>query len=195
MTYRRFAPRGFTLTELLLTIAVAATLTGIAVPLTSSTVEAVRAAGAARHLAARIAMVRIDAVRRSTTLALRFEAEGADYFYTSHADMNGNGVRTTEIASGVDATLTSPERLRTSYPGVVFGLLPGIPDLDGVQGNRDGVRIGTARILSLTPNGSATSGTLYLHGRRNQYAVRVLGATGRVRIFEYDTGAKRWNSR
>jgi prepilin-type N-terminal cleavage/methylation domain-containing protein len=195
MAHRVTATPGFTLTELLLTIAVAATLAGIAVPLTSSTVEAVRAAGAARHLAARIAMVRIDAVRRSTTLALKFEAEAADYFYTLHADMNGNGVRTTEIARGVDATLASAERLRTSYPGVVFGLLPGIPDLDGVQGNTDGVRIGTARILSLTPNGSATSGTLYLHGRRNQYAVRVFGATGRVRIFEYDTGANRWNSR
>jgi hypothetical protein len=46
--------------------------------------------------------------------------------------------------------------------------------------------------LSTAPNGSATGGTLYIHGRKRQYAVRVLGATGRVRLFLYEMGARRW---
>ena len=33
----------------------------------------------------------------------------------------------------------------------------------------DGVRIGSARILTMSPSGTATSGTLYLQGRRAQY--------------------------
>lgn len=189
------ASRGFSLIELLLTVAVAATVTGMAVPLASSTVEAIHASGAARHIAARIAAARMDAVRRSTTMALKFQADGADYSYRLHADGNGNGVRTTEITRGIDATLTAPEHLGDKFSGVTFGLLPGVPDLDGTLGNADGVRIGAARILSLAPNGTATSGTLYLHGRRSQFAVRVFGATGRARVFAYDTGANRWNSR
>ena len=195
MTEIRGAPLGFTLTELLLTLAVAATLAGMAVPLASSTVDEIRTAAAARHLASRVAGARIDAVRRSAATALKFEAEGPDYRYTSHLDLNGNGVRTAEIRQGVDATLTAPERLRDKNPGAVFGLMAGIPDLDGSQGNEDGVRVGTSKILSLSPNGSSTSGTLYLHGRRSQFAVRVFGATGRARVFQYDTGANRWNSR
>jgi prepilin-type N-terminal cleavage/methylation domain-containing protein len=186
---------GFTLIELLLTMAVAATLTGIAIPLVGSTVEEIRLAGAARHIAARIAAARIDAVRRSTAVGLRFSASGSDYSFITYMDTNGNGLRTADITSGIDVALTPRECLRDKYPGAELGLLPGIPDLDGAAGSTDGVRIGTSRILSLSPNGSATSGTLYVHGRRGQYAVRVLGATGRTRVFEYDTGSRRWVSR
>ncbi|MBA3298065.1 MAG: prepilin-type N-terminal cleavage/methylation domain-containing protein [Acidobacteria bacterium] len=195
MTGARVARHGFTLIELLLTLAVTATLAAMAVPLASSTVDEIRTAAAARHLASRVAGARIDAIRRSAATALRFEADGTDYCYTTHLDLNGNGVRTAEIRQGVDATLTSPERLRDNYPGVVFGLMAGIADLDGSQGNEDGVRVGTSNILSLSPNGSSTPGTLYLQGRRSQYAVRVFGATGRTRVFRYDTGANQWNSR
>jgi hypothetical protein len=47
--------------------------------------------------------------------------------------------------------------------------------------------------MSMSPNGSATSGTLYLHGRRGaQYAVRVLGATGRIRLLKYVEAQRRW---
>lgn len=187
--------RGFTLVELLFALALAATVVGLSVPLTQSTIDEIRAAAAARHLAARIALARLDAVRRSGAVALRFEPEGADYRFTRHVDGNGNGVRTLEISKGVDLTMGHAERLQDTHPGVVFGLMAGLPDLDGGRGNADGVRIGSSRILSLSPDGSATSGTLYLHGRRSQYAVRVLGATGRTRVFQYDTGTSQWKSR
>jgi prepilin-type N-terminal cleavage/methylation domain-containing protein len=185
---------GFSLLEVLFTVAISATLVGIAVPLTSGALDEIRTAGAARYMAGRISAARIDAVRRSTTVALRFEPTGGDYLITLHADGNGNGVRTMEIGSGVDLTLGSGSRLEHHAPGVRFGLLPGIADLDGGSGSREGVRVGAARILSLAATGGATSGTLYLHGRRAQYAVRVLGATGRVRVFHYDPGARRWNN-
>lgn len=187
--------RGFSLLEVLLTMAVGATLIGMAVPVTASAVDEIRTAGASRQLAARIGMARIDAVRRSTTVALRFQRDTDDYVVSVHADGNGNGVRAMEIATGVDLTLSAGERVSDQHPGVRFGLLAGVPDLDGATGSAEGVRIGTARILSLTANGAATSGTLYLHGRRSQYAIRILGATGRVRVFQYDPGARQWNSR
>ena len=187
--------RGFTLIELLLTMAVAVTLTGIAIPLLTATLDEIRVAAAARHVAARIAVARIDAVRRSATVGLRFVATGSDYSSTTYLDTNGNGIRTAEVTSGIDVMLTPPERLSDNYPGAEFGLMPGIPDIDGGTGSTDGVRIGTSRILSISPNGSATSGTLYMHGRRGQYGVRIFGATGRTRVFEYDSGSRRWISR
>lgn len=186
---------GYTLLEILLVIGLIGTLAATAVPLTSSTIDHLHASAAARHVAARIASARLDAVRRATTIAIRFDREADDYAFVTFVDGNANGVRANDVTRGFDRPLTATERLRQQFPGSAFGLLPGIPDLDGVHGSTDGVRIGSTNFLSLSPNGSATGGTLYVHGRRSQYAVRVLGATGRVRLFEYDAGARRWKNK
>jgi hypothetical protein len=47
----------------------------------------------------------------------------------------------------------------------------------------DPLRIGNTSMLTFSPLGSATSGTLYVAGliRGPQMAIRVFGATGRVR--------------
>ena len=183
---------GYSLIELLLVVALATVLAGIAVPMTRGAVEEVRAAGAARHLAAVVADARLDSIRRSSSVGLRFERVDEDYRFRAYLDGNGNGLRTAEIASGMDRPLARAERLSDEFPGVALGLLPGIPDLDGSSASRDGVRIGTSRILSVSPDGSCTGGTLYIRGVRSQYAVRILGATGRARLFRYDRGAGRW---
>ena len=187
---------GVTLIELLLAIAVAATVTGIAVPLTSELLDAIRTASAARYLAGRITGIRMDAIRRSSAVALKFEVSGTDYVFAPFADGNGNGVRTSDIRTGVDRQLGAYERLGDSFPGVQFAIMSGVPDVDGnTSGSSDGVRIGSARILTMSPDGTATSGTLYLRGRRGQYAVRVLGVTGRTRVLQYREGARNWISR
>jgi type II secretory pathway pseudopilin PulG len=195
---RRQSPRrqdGYSFIELLLVITVAVTLAGIAVPLVSGTIDHLRAAGAARYLAARIASIRLEAVRRSSTVALRFEPQGTDYAFTPFLDGNGNGMRAVDVGSGADRPLGPSERLGDHFAQASFGLLPDVPDLDGGSGSSDGVRIGASAFLSVSPNGSSTGGMLYVHSRRSQFAVRVLGATGRVRFFHYDTGAARWITR
>ena len=186
--------RGYSLIELLLVIALATVLTGLAVPVTRGTVEELRTAGAARHLAAVVSDTRLDAVRRSSSVGLRFESVGDDYSFRAYLDGNGNGLRTAEITSGIDRPLARAERLADEFPGVTLGLLPGIPDLDGSSASRDGVRIGPSRILSVSPDGSCTGGTLYIRGARGQYAVRILGATGRARLFRYDRGSRTWTT-
>ena len=183
---------GYTLVELLLAVSTIATLAGIAVPIAAGTVDDLRAAGAARHMAARIATNRLDAVRRATTVALRFERQGADYAFTTFVDGNGNGVRAADITQNIDRPVAAADRLRNHFPGVTFGLMPGVPDLDGSVASTEGVRIGSTPFLSTAPNGSCTSGTLYIHGKRRQYAIRILGATGRVRLFAFENGARRW---
>ena len=73
----------------------------------------------------------------------------------------------------------------------LFSLINGsmVPAANG----SDGVRLGVSRLLSMNADGTSSSGTLYLHGReRTQYAVRVLGVTGRVRVLKFDFVKGRW---
>jgi prepilin-type N-terminal cleavage/methylation domain-containing protein len=186
--------RGITLIELMITMAIAGALAAMAIPGGLRMADDYRAGNAARYLAQRLGHARMDAIRRSGYFGLRFEAVADDYAFSSVADGNGNGLRSVEIARGVDRQIGQPECLAWNFPGVAFGLLPGIPDADGaVADSSDGVRVGASRILSMNPNGTSSSGTLYVHGReRSQYAVRVLGATGRVRLMKYVAARARW---
>jgi hypothetical protein len=136
-------------------------------------------------------------VKHSTRVGLRFEPVGGDYRFGEYADGNGNGVRSADIAAGADPELAPRAFLRDLFPSVAFGLRGGIPDLDGTRSTAesDGIRIGVSRILTLGPDGTATSGTMYVKGRRGQYAVRVLGATGRTRVLFFNPGTQRWISR
>jgi prepilin-type N-terminal cleavage/methylation domain-containing protein len=196
MAQPRAGDRGLTLLEILFVLAIAGTVATMAVPLTETALDEIRTASAARYVSARIMAIRMDAIRRSTAVALRFERAGDDYTFTSVVDGNGNGVRTADITAGIDMRVGIPEQLAHAFRDVRFGLLDGAPDADGQPaGGTDGVRIGTARILTMSPDGTATAGTLYIRGRRSQYAVRVLGVTGRTRVLQYQQRDRTWNSR
>ena len=187
---------GLTLLELVFVVALAAVLTGVAVPLTGDALDDARTGAAARYMAGQIVSSRMDAINRSRSVALRFEVSTPDYRVGRYIDGNGNGVRVAEIRRGVDPPDGISKQIGDDFPNVRFGLAEGLPDADGVRGTgTEGVRIGTAKILTMSPDGTATSGTLYLQGRRAQYAVRVLGATGRTRVLKYDTGRRTWISR
>ena len=196
MSARRPFPRsaGFSLLELLLVLSIIATMSVLAIPLTAGALDEMRTAMAARYLEGRIMNARMTAIRRSTKVALRFEAvDDDDYRYGEYWDGNGNGVRSAEIASGLDPVSAPAEFLGNRFTGVTFGLHAGIADVDGDRSTTtDGVRIGTSRILTLGPDGTATSGTLYVRGRRGQFAVRILGATGRTRVLRFDPGSGQW---
>src|SRR5688572_29818360 len=101
-THRVLASSGFTLLEVLLVTSIVATLALVSIPVTAGALDEVRTAMAARYLEGRILNARATAVRRSTRVALRFEPVDGDYRVGEYVDGNGNGVRTSEITSGVD---------------------------------------------------------------------------------------------
>lgn len=188
--------RGFTLVELLFTLAVASVLAGMSVPVSRAALDELQTAAAARHVAGLVLNARMDALKRARSVGFRFQPEGADYAFRTFVDGNGNGLRTTDIRSGTDAPIGATQRLGDNFAGVRFGLRAGLPDADGARAtSTDGVRIGSARILATGPDGTATSGTLYVQGRRAQYAVRVLGATARTRVLKFNAGTGTWSSR
>lgn len=175
-------------------VGVVAVLAGAAAPGVASGREQVRLSGAASHLAVLVQQTRSEAVTRGETVALQCGNSGAVPSCARFLDGNRNGVRTAEIARGVDVPLGWPVRLGDHFPGVAFGLVPGVTDIEtGAPLAGSGIRLGASGLLSFAPTGSSTSGTLYLRGPgRRQYAVRVLGATGRVRILRFDEDRRKW---
>ena len=160
-------------------------LSAIAVPSSLTAVDRARASAAARYLASRMAMARSHAVMRSANVALRFDENGAGITFQMFVDGNRNGVRTHDIAAHVDRPLGAPARLSDLFPGVAIAV-------SGKAGS-DPLRIGRSNLLSFTSLGTATSGSIYVRGRDgSQFAIRILGATGRVRVQRYVSSTGAW---
>ena len=191
--------RGFSLLESVLVLGLLALTAAIALPSILGGLDDARAVAAARHVAGLARLTRVQAAARSTRAGLRFEREGATYRYAVYVDGNGNGLRRRDIRSGIDEPITPVERLGDGFPGVVLGVAAGVTRIsDGraMAGDADPVRLGSADTLIFSPLGTATSGTIFLRSRKGrQYAVRVLGATGRTRVLEFRHETKSWTAR
>ena len=132
--------RGFSLVELLFVVSIAGTVAAIATPQALNALDEHRTRGAAHYLAMRLGDARFAAIKRSTLVGVRFESVDDDYWFTSVADGNENGVRTADIQRGDDAVIAAPDRLAWHFEGVRFGLLAGIPDADGqASASADGI--------------------------------------------------------
>jgi len=176
---------GFTLLETLFVVGLVAVMAGIAVPALTAGLERLRAGAAARYLAGQMALARTRAVTRSATVALRFHREPGGLLVSVYVDGNGNGVRSRDIDSGIDRQVDSAVRLEDLFPGVTIAVPAAF--------SSDAVELGGTELLSFTPAGTATSGTIAILGRDgSQFAVRVLGVTGRIRLLRFDPQSRQW---
>ena len=188
----------FSLGELLVVCAVTAVISAAAMPRVLGFQERSRAVAAAKYLAARLQEARMEALKRSAHVAVSFVQAGGDIAFACFVDGNGNGVRTIDIASGIDRSLWPAEHLGYQVPGAQFGIVAGTPSIDGsgpLTGT-DPIRMGRSDLVSFSPLGSVTPGTIYVHGsERKPWAVRTTGATGRVRVYEFDAASQTWQAR
>ena len=196
MHRRRGGPAGWSLVELMMVLGVSLVAGALALAAFAPLGAEARATGAARYLAALLRRERIEAVRTGRACGLRFDDDGAAIGVARVVDGNGHGLRSAEIAGGIDPTRGPRLRLADAFAGIRFAIVDDVPAIDGgpaiLAAGSDPVRLGSA-ILAFAPTGSATSGTLYLASAdRRQFAVRVLGPTGRVRIFEFERATARW---
>ena len=185
---------GSSLVEILAAVAVLLLVGAIALPRIGSHRDQILAAGAARHIASRVYLTRAESVKRGVHVGMSFLPAGAGFRYGTFADGNRNGVRSADITQGVDRQVTPWETLNDHFPGASFGILPQVTDPDtGSAVGGSPLKLGGSSLLSFGPSGGATSGTLYVRGAgEQQYAVRILGATGRSRVLRFDFLARRW---
>jgi len=188
--------RGATLAETVVATGIVIVAVGIAVPLVTVGRQEQQLIAAARFIGARIMLARANAAQRGATVGIRFASGATGISFRSYADTNDNGVRTSDIAGGVDLPVDAETRLGDHFNGVRFALSPAAPAIGSTTpagAGADPIRLGAGDILSVTPFGTATSGTLYLRSREgHQVAVRILGATARVRIHRFDFQQGRW---
>ncbi len=179
-------PLGFSVLDLLFASTAVCVVCAIAIPQTLSTIERSRGLAAARYLAMRMTLARAQAVSRSTTIALRFVEGSQGISVSVFQDGNRNGVRAQDIALQIDRPIDAAVLLSDLFPGVEIGLTPQTPGTDPVQ-------LGGSNILSFTPRGTATSGSVYVRGRDGtQWVVRVLGATARSRVLRFVPTSGEW---
>ncbi len=151
---------------------------------------------AARELAQEMARLRSEAIVSRRDVAMRLTWSAGRYVYAFYADGDGDGVRSDDIASGRDPLLGATRDLASRHDGVDFGLLdapiPEVPPGPGtLSSSSDPVRFGRSDIITFTPRGTSSSGTLYVSdGTGTVAAVVLFGGTGRIRIWRFDR--ERW---
>ena len=189
---------GFSLTELLVTLALVGLFVVAAAPALGGALSRGRVAAAARDLAGEFARLRSTAVVSHRRVGLRLTWSGDRYSYGEYVDGDGDGIRTDDIASGRDRLVGALRDLPSRYSGIDFGLLadavPAIPPRRGVLAPHDDpVRFGRSDIVTFTPGGTASSGTLYISdGRESLMAVVLYGRTGRIRVWRFDRSSWMW---
>lgn len=128
-------------------------------------------------------------------MGLKFRRNGDRYEWTIYADGNGNGVRTADIARGIDRPIAS-------YPWIRIDVLPSIstpgrvPDPSGsgyLDRPEDPIRFNSSDICSFSPLGESTPGSIYLwDGGDRMAVVRVFGRSAKMRALYWRRGERTW---
>jgi prepilin-type N-terminal cleavage/methylation domain-containing protein len=195
---RRRGGEGFSLPELLLALALLGLLITATTPALGAALQRSRAQAAAREMTFTMARLRGEAIAAHHAVGLRIVTAGGTIRFTPYADGDGDGVLTADILAGIDPPLGPARDLPSRYEGVDFGLLdvavPAIPPGGApLLPGSDPVRFGASDIITFTPSGTASSGTVYVtDGRDTIFAVVLYGRTGRIRTWRYDRDAARW---
>ncbi len=188
--------RGAALLDVVVACALCVTMMALAVPAIGGSLERERTIIGAQYLAGQLQRARLGALTRAHSVAVRIEMVGLRTRLQLFADGNGNGLSQRDIDRGIDTPLSPPEFLDDRSRDVSLRINQPIVDVAGtanlVPGD-DALRIGNTALLAFSPLGSATSGTLYVAARRGpQMAIRIFGATGRVRVLTFDAQARQW---
>lgn len=188
--------RGLALVDVLAATGLSLVMAGMAVPVVGGTLERERTLIGAHYLSAHVQRARLEALKRSAVVAVRLQELDGRTSVQLFADGNGNGVLQRDIDRHVDPALTMAEWLDEHARGVSLQINQAIADVGGggeLAPGDDPVRMGNSSLVSFSPLGSATSGTLYVAARRGpQMAIRIYGATGRVRVLTFDARARQW---
>jgi len=187
---------GYALIDVVVAVSLCVMLSVMAVPVVGGTLERERTIIGARYLTGQLQRARVEALKRGRAVAVRIEVLGDRTEWQLFADGNGNGVLQKDIDRGVDPPLTPRSWLDADAGGIALRVNQTVRDISGsatIEAGDDPLRIGNTSLLVFSPLGSSTSGTLYVAAHRGpQMAIRVFGATGRVRVLMFDAPTQQW---
>jgi Tfp pilus assembly protein FimT len=188
--------RGAAFIDVVIAVAITLVVLAVALPEVGGAMERERAFLGARHLAGLMQRARFEALRRGTTVALRFDVSSAPAAVRLFADGNGNGVSEHDIERGLDEAIAAEDRVGDHARGVDLLINQDVSDPGNggrLAAGTDPVQIGRTSLLSFSPKGTATAGSVFVAATRGpQLAVRVFGATGRVRVLQFDPRTGQW---
>jgi hypothetical protein len=186
--------RGLALLDVIFTCGLIAIMAAIAIPSLRAARDRDAALMAARFLAGKLNLLRIEAVRRNRIVAMRFDPDELGHF-AAYVDGDGDGVRERDVDDAVDIRIDAEGHVSDYFALASFRVPLAVPAPDGgvIEAGSDPVRIGISNFLSFNPVGTSTSGTIYLASSDGtQVCVRVFGATGRVRVLWFDRASRAW---
>jgi hypothetical protein len=141
-------------------------------------------------------LARSRAISRNANCGMKFVLLGGEWHFAVYQDGDGDGVRSDDIKSGKDWLVTRPRVVLPSSRAVTIGLLDVAvkdPDGDLLSPGKSPVAFNQSAICSFSPMGESTPGTIYITDRAlDLYAVRVYGATAKIRILRYVRATGKW---
>ena len=188
---------GAALIDIVFATALIVVMVTIAVPVIGGTIEREKTIVGAQYLAGQLLRARLESLKRARAVAVHLEVVGERTQLRLFADGNGNGVLQRDIDRGTDPPLAPLAWLDDQARDISLRVNQAITDVAGsaaIAPGGDPLRIGNTALLTFSPLGSATSGTLYVAAHRGpQMAIRVFGATGRVRVLMFDARTRQWH--
>lgn len=185
------------MTELLIVMAISGIMILVSIPALSrlQSRNAVRAA--ASEVRGVFDQTRRLAMARNQNVALKFLQRSGEWLYAIYRDGDGDGVRNDDIVSGIDPLVRPPVAVLSGTRMARIGL-PATPARDPDSGRlmpitASPIRFNVSRLCSFSREGEATSGSVFVTDGKDAAAlVRVLGATGRIRVLVYDRASGNW---
>lgn len=188
---------GAALIDIIVATSLCFLMAAIAVPVIGGTLDRERTIIGAQYLAGQLQRARLESLKRARPVAVRVEVIDDRTRLRLFADGNGNGVLQRDIDRGIDLPVTPMEWLDDQARDISLRINQDVTDVSGevtLEPGDDPLRIGNTSLLTFSPVGSATSGTLYVAAHRGpQMAIRVFGATGRVRVLMFDAQMRQWH--
>ncbi len=187
------ADSGTSFVEVMAVVTILLIVAGLAVPSTASAIDEGRARQAAAFVAGRLRDAKQQSVTRTASTGLVFDLVGGRWVFQVCVDGNANGLRRADLRVNKDVCVDGPVDVAALFPGVSITVDGTIRGPDDDPPSTDPVRFGASNLASFSPSGGCTGGSLFVRSTKGaQYAVRVAGITGRLRVLRYDAVARTW---
>lgn len=177
---------GFTITELLIVVALLGVMAAVAIPNIISWIPAMRVNSAARDLASEMQLARMKAVSERNDYVITFDTTNNQY---SIYDDDDSDFSTSNV-------LVKTVDIDTEHKGIQFGYVSGQTSTSGTAISNSVTFTGTPRRVAFEPNGTANkNGSVYLiptediaSSRKDRQRAITVIQTGRIKLWRYYAG-------